>query len=469
VVLYDYLVNPQLLAHCRANAQFICLGQHGRTEIWPQEKINEHLLRFAGEGKIVVRLKSGDPAIFARGAEEAAALVRAGIPFEIVPGITSALATGSYAGIPLTHRERASAVALVTGQEQSHKAGPSLDYASLASFPGTLIIYMGVTTAAKWSTQLMVAGKSPETPVAIVHRCSFADQRTIRCTLATVAAEIAAQHLRPPAIIVVGEVAAASESLAWFDRRPLFGQRIIVTRPREQAAALADPLAELGAEVHVQPAIEIRDPADWQPVDDALTRLSQFDWLVFSSANGVRQLLDRLPAIGRDVRALGSLKLAAIGPGTDDELRKYHLTADLLPDEFRAESLAAALAGSARGQRFLLARASRGREVLADELTRAGGIVEQIVVYQSLDVELPDPAIEALLQSGQIDWITVTSSAIARSLVSLFGSALFQAKLASISPITSATLRDLGHQPDVEATHYTIPSLLHAILRHSPK
>jgi uroporphyrinogen III methyltransferase / synthase len=464
VVLYDYLVNPVLVAHCRPEAERICLGKHGGGRIWPQEEINDLLVLLAKQGKAVVRLKSGDPTIFARGAEEVERLVREGIAFEIVPGITAALAAGSYAGIPITHRELASAVALVTGHEDPQKHEQAVDYSALAQFPGTLVFYMGVTTVRHWSAELLAAGKGAATPVAIVRRCSQADQRTVRTTLEEVALVVEREKLRPPVIFIIGEVAALGESYSWFEHRPLFGKKILVTRPVHQAVALSGPLAELGAEVLFQPAIEISPPEDWALVDAALNRLSKFDWLVFSSSNGVRFLLDRLEAkTGRDLRALGKTKIAAIGPGTAEELRRYHLKADLVPDEFRAESLAGGLAGNARGQRFLLARASRGREVLADELTAAGGIVEQVVVYQSCDATIADPRIMDQLQEGKIDWVTVTSSAIAKSLSRLFGENLKTAKLASISPITSATLRELGLKPTAEAKEYTMEGIVAAI------
>ena len=463
VVLYDYLVNPVLVAHCRPEAERICLGKHGGGRIWPQEEINEQLVLLAKQGKTVVRLKSGDPAIFARGAEEVERLVREGIAFEIVPGITAALAAGSYAGIPITHRELASAVALVTGHEDPEKHESAVDYAALARFPGTLVFYMGVTTVRHWSAELMAAGKGAATPVAVVRRCSQADQRTVRTTLGEVAGVVEREKLRPPVIFIIGEVAASPESYSWFEKRPLFGKKILVTRPAHQATALSGPLAELGAEVLFQAAIEIGPPVDWKPVDSALQRLNEFDWLVFSSSNGVRYLLERLFAIGKDVRALGSIKLAAIGPGTAEALQRYHLNADLVPDEFRAESLAGSLAGNARGQRFLLARASRGREVLTEELAAAGGIVEQMVVYQSNDVTAADPHIAELLQSGKIDWVTVTSSAIAKSLVRLFGKSLKHTKLASISPITSGTLREIGFEPVAEAKEYAMAGVVEAI------
>jgi uroporphyrinogen III methyltransferase/synthase len=465
VVLYDYLVNVRILEHTRSDAELVCLGKHGRTRIWKQQEINEALVRFAREGKVVARLKGGDPAVFARGAEEVETLVREDIRFEIVPGITAALAAGSYAGIPITHRDHASAVALVTGHEDAGKEALAIDYKALAAFPGTLVFYMGITTARTWTKALMEAGKSPDTPVAIIRHCSLTDQERVSCVLDEVVETIESRKIRPPTIIVVGQVATLADTFAWFEKRPLFGQRILVSRPRAQASQLSTLLEELGANAVIQPAIEILEPADWQPVDDAIGELGKFDWLVFSSSNGVRYFIDRLLGTGFDLRALGSVKLAAIGPGTADELRRYHLHVDLQPSEFRAESLAAELTPLAPGKRFLLARASRGREVLADEITAAGGEVVQVVVYNSVDVDSPDEDIAAELAAGKIHWVTVTSSAIARSLASMFGSNLGKSRLASISPITSATLRECGFEPAVEATEYTMEGVAREIER----
>jgi uroporphyrinogen III methyltransferase / synthase len=463
-VLYDYLANPRILAHAKPGAELICLGRHGRDRIMPQAEINERLLSLAREGRIVVRLKGGDPTIFARLAEELEALTAANIPFEIVPGISAAAAAGSYAGICLTHRDEASAVAFITGHEQEGKPTSGLDFAALARFPGTLVFYMGVTTARDWNAALMAAGKSADTPAAIVHRCSWPDQSVIQTTLGRVADELAAARMRPPAIVVIGAVAAPAAVHDWFSARPLFGQQIVITRPVERADSLERQFGELGAACLIQPAIEISPPPDWQLVDAAVARLDEFHWLVFSSVNGVRSLLDRLLVLGGDLRRLAGIKLAVIGPGTAEELARYHLNLDLQPDEYRAESLAAALAEEARGQRFLLVRASRGREVLAEQLVAAGGIVEQVVVYTSRDVEQADPEIAAALAAGRIDWITVTSSAIARSLARLFGEELRKTKIASISPITSATLRQLGHEPAVEGREHTMDGLVEAIL-----
>ena len=468
VVLYDYLVNPQILEHAPPAAQTVCLGRHGHGRLMPQSEVNDRMIGLARSGKTVVRLKAGDPAIFARAAEETEALTAAGVAWEIVPGITAALAAGSYAGVPLTHRDLASAVALVTGQE-AERDESALDYAALARFPGTLVFYMGVTSAPRWTQALMAAGKSPDTPAALVRRCSWPDQWTLRCTLATVGERLIEHKIRPPVMVIVGEVASHASGADWFTARPLFGRRIMVTRPRGQADGLRQRLQELGADVFVQPAIEISEPDDWQPVDDALARLDRFDWLVFSSGNGVRFLLDRLCAKHGDLRRLGGVRLAAIGPGTADELAAYHLKADFVPDEFRAESLAGGLAADAAGQRFLLARANRGREVLADELQAAGGEVQQIVVYRSRDVETPEADVVQALREGRIDWTTVTSSAIARSLAAMFGDDLRRTRLASISPITSATLRQFGHEPAVEARTYNMSGVTEAILAaHDP-
>jgi uroporphyrinogen III methyltransferase/synthase len=479
VVLYDYLVNPAILNHCRPDAILVSLGKHGSGRVKTQDEINGLLESVAFGSNIVVRLKSGDPMVFARAAEELDYLVRHNIEFEIVPGVTAAFAAASYAGIPVTQRETASAVALITGREGETREGEdpvepassSLDYAALAHFPGTLVFYMGVTTAEHWSHALIAAGKPRTTPVAVLRRVSLPDQKRIDTTLAEVASVVKQNKLRPPAVFIVGEVAEHGADWSWFDKRPLFGQKVLVTRPAHQAAELTEPFAELGAEVLLQPAIEIRPLRNTDTSDCLLDCLGKFDWLVFSSTNGVRHFFERLTHIffERDLRALGQIKIAAIGPGTADELARYHLKADLIPAAFRAESLAQALQGGAAGKRFLLVRASRGREVLAEELTKAGGIVEQTVVYESVDVEQPDPAIAEQLAAGRIDWTTVTSSAIARSLVRLFGGSLRNTRLASISPITSATLRELGYEPAVEAKAYTMAGVVAAICCAAPQ
>jgi len=466
VVLFDYLVNPAVMRYARPDARQVCLGKHGGGRMLSQDEVNREMIEAAQAGNMVVRLKGGDPAIFGRGAEEAEALVAAGIPFEIVPGVTAALAAGSYAGIPVTHRQMASAVAFVTGHECDHKDA-RIDWAPLASFPGTLVFYMGVTTVREWTDALLAAGKPADTPVAVVRRCSWPDQMTLKTTLGNLADEVQQRRLRPPAVTIVGEVVNLASQLNWFEKRPLFGQRVMVTRPRHQAHVLDSLLTELGADVVLQPAIEIEPPPSWEPVDRAIEQLERFNWIVFSSANGVNYFLERLLQ-QTDLRRLGHVRFAAVGPGTAEALAAYHLNADVVPEEYRAEALAAALAEPARqGQSFLLIRASRGREVLADELRAAGGTVEQVVCYFSRDVTQPDEDVAAAIGEGRIQWVTVTSSAIARSLHALFGDALKQTQLASISPVTSATLRELGLEPAAEATVYTMHGLANAIVRAS--
>jgi uroporphyrinogen III methyltransferase/synthase len=463
LVLYDYLVNAEVLRHVPPHAELVCLGHHPQRKGLDPAEIHSRLIEAARQGKTVVRLKGGDPDVFGRSAEETEALSRAGVSWETVPGVTAALAAAAYAGIPITHPAGSSAVGLVTGQQRHGKSTAPLDYGALADFPGTLVFYMGVTTASHWAGALIARGKAPTTPVAIVRRCSWSDQTTIRCTLGTLVEVIAQRHVRPPAVIVVGEVVSRAPEVSWFAARPLFGTRVLVTRAADPADTLSAQLAELGAEVLAQPAIEIFEPADWGPVDRALARLGQFNWLVFSSSHGVSHLLDRLEHGHGDLRALGGIRIAAIGPGTAQKLRQYRLRADLVPEPYRAEALAEALAPEARGCRFLLARASRGREVLAEQLAAAGGSVEQIVVYQSADVAGADPRVAAALAHGRVDWITVTSSAIARALVRLFGSHLHRARLASISPITSDVLRKLGFGPAAEAVQYTMEGVVRAI------
>jgi uroporphyrinogen III methyltransferase/synthase len=465
VVVYDYLANPLVLLHTRAGTEAICLGRHGQGRIMPQEQVSRLLVDKAQAGLDVVRLKCGDPAVFGRLAEELQALVAGNIGFEIVPGVTAALAAPSLAGVPVTHRELSSALALVTGQEQSGQSEPpKVDFAALASFPGTLVFYMGVTTSQSWSSALIQAGLAASTPAVIVRRCGWPDQQVIPCTLGSIADEIARQKLRPPAVVMIGPACRPEALFQWAQQRPLAGQTVMVTRPVHQAAEMCRSLAEQGAGCIVQPAIAVEPPADWSPVDRAVDQLATYDWLVFSSANGVRSLLDRIWQHHGDLRRLGGVQLAVIGPRTAEELGRYYLKPDVEPAAYRAEALADALSDGAAGSRFLLCRASRGREVLAERLTAAGGHVDQIVVYTSRDVEQPAEEVRDALQAGQIDWITVTSSAIARSLAAMFGDLLHRSRLASISPVTSDTLQQLGYPPQAEAVDYTTDGVVNAIV-----
>jgi len=463
LIVADALVHPALLIWPPGEKQVVVLPCH--AEAAQRAAVCRQIGEAARDGKTVVRLKGGDPGVFARLHEELDAFRRAGVPCEIIPGVTAASAAAALAGISLTDAARASAVALVTGHERREKKVP-LDYAQLASFPGTLVFYMGIARAGDWSRALLAHGRAAETPVAVVSRATTAGQLLIRCTLGELAERLEREPIAAPAVVIVGEVAgliAADSS----PRLPLAGVRVLVTRPEGQSAAMCQRLAALGAEVWHQPAVEISEPDDWQPVDDALRRLGRFDWLVFSSPNGVRYFLERLLARGGDVRRLAPTRLAAIGPGTAAELRRYHLAADLLPEEFCAESLAAALIAAipqTDSPRVLLIRASRGRDVLAEQLRAAGIEVEQVVAYRSSDVASPEPRNRAALEAGKIDWVTVSSSAVARSLVKMFGTALRRARLVSISPITSKVLIELGFPPDAEAVEYAPAGMVEAIV-----
>ena len=457
MVLYDNLVDPIALEHVATSAELLCLAQHGGGKTLSLDEINTLMLDEARKGKTVVRMKSGDPSVLGRCEEETKALRDARIPFEIIPGITAAVALGpTYCEIP---------VALVVGQERRAKAESQIDYGTLAEFPGTLVFFMGVSSVEVWSRALIEHGKPPDTPVAIVRWCTRPGQETIRCALSAVVQVVAQRSIRPPALFVVGKAMDRAPLLCWFSSRPLFGKRVLVTGSPATSKKLRERLNALGARVIRQPAIEITDPADWAPVDAALDDLDRYDWLVFSSSNGIDYFFHRLLERGGDIRRLSGVKLAVIGSETAARLAAYHLQADLVPEQFNAEALAEALAGDAKGKRFLLATAGRGRQVLADELRKAGAqLVDRIAVYDSVDVEAPDADVVAALSAGDVDWVTVSSSATARSLVRLYGDSLRQARLASISPLTSTVLRDLGHEPAAEASPSTMAGVVEAIV-----
>jgi uroporphyrinogen III methyltransferase / synthase len=463
VVLYDALSNAALLKHA-SSAEQICVGKHGQSRIWRQEEIIDEMIRHARSGRIVARLKGGDPAVFARTAEEAGALRAAGIDFEIVPGITAALAAASYAGIPITHRGYASAVALVTGHEEPEKSESALDWNALAQFPGTLVIYMGVTTAKCWTNALIQAGKPAETPAAILRRCSLPDQQTIHCRLQDVAEHLTpASRMRPPVIVIVGEVARPEHTLSWFDTRPLFGTTVLVTRAAEQADELSEPLLQLGAEVLTQPAIEIAPLSSHAELDHAIAAIDEYDYLVFSSRNGVRHFMDRWLERRGDVRGLAGVQLAVVGARTADALAAYHLQADVQGARFTAESLATILTPAAKAKRFLLIRASRGAPTLEQRLSEAGGHVSSLVAYQHRDVAMADESIMRRMADGEIDWLTVTSDAVARSVVRLFGDRLHNTQLASLSSGITETLKTLGYHVTAQAAEPTMKSLVEII------
>jgi uroporphyrinogen III methyltransferase/synthase len=464
VVLYDYLVNPAILEHAPVTAELIPLGRRISGRGVTPEEITERMVAHARAGRTVVRLKGGDPSVFGRGSDEEKSLRESGIPFEIVPGITTGLAVAAYCEIPITQQDDASAVALVTGRERGAKPVSHLDFGALASFPGTLVLYMGVTRAEVWSGALMAHGKSPDTPVAIVRWCTRAEQRQVRCTLGTAASVIAEQGIRPPAVIVIGDVVARAPDVSWFEARPLFGTRVLVPGSPATSELLRAGLTDLGADAVIEPAIHIADPPEWTAMDAALDGLDGYDWLVFSNAMGVDCFLARLLARGGDTRRLGAVRLCAIGAGTADRLTRYYLKADLVPEGFGAESLARTLLPATGGARVLLIRSGRAGDALITALEAGGATVEPVAPYQTRDVEEADPDVAAALAAGELAWIAVTSSSVARSLIRLYGKALKTARFASIGPLASATLRELGFEPAVEASPQTTAGLVDAIL-----
>jgi uroporphyrinogen III methyltransferase/synthase len=469
IVLYDGLVNPLLLRFTSAEAERTNRIKSSAGQIGGQEEINHRLIEAARAGKTVVRLKGGDPFIFGRGSEEAAALAAAGIDFEVVPGVTAAVAAGEYAGLSFTHRDYASAVAFVTAHEDPTKEHPSLDYTVLARFPGTLVFYMGLHRLESVVEALVRGGKPAATPACVVGSATNASQQTIAAPLGELAEAVRAADLHPPSIIVVGECVSRRQAIAWFEKRRLFGRRIGITRPARQAGPVIERVLELGAEPVLLPTIQILPPEDFGPIDDALSRLNEFDWLVFTSVNGVESLLGRLWGTGGDARRLGRLRIATIGPATGQSLRQFGLRPDLVPQAYRAESLADELRPHVAGKQILWAKANRGRDVLPHELTKAGATVEPLVVYRNADLPSLPPSELARLEKGELDWIALGSPSIAESLHTLCTEAARKqlggrTRLASISPVTTARAQQLGLRIAAEATEYTWDGLIDAIV-----
>ena len=467
-VVFDHLIHPRLLDLAPAVAERHPVGKRAGRILKTQEEINALLIELASRGLRVVRLKGGDPYVFGRGGEEAEALAEAGVPFRVTPGVTAGLGASAYAGIAVTHRESASAVAFVTGHGEPGASDSRLDWDALARFPGTLVVYMGVTRLPSICEALVRGGRSPSTPAALVHSGTLGSQRTSIGTLTDLPALVDRAGLGPPALLVIGEVVARSPTIDWFARLPLFGRRIVVTRPSAESDRSATDLEELGAEVIVAPTVAILPVADPAPLDSAIARLSQFDWLVFTSGNGVRHFLDRLEFLGGDLRKLGHLKLAAIGPVTAESLRSYRLRADLVPESYRSEDLAEALTPLVAGRRVLLARADRGRDVLR-EVLGAVAAVEQVAAYRNVDADTLPIGLDERIVRGEVDWITLTSSAIAERFHGLLSErareriACGHPRLAALSSVTSGAIRRLNWPIGVEAAEFTWPGLVRAI------
>jgi uroporphyrinogen III methyltransferase/synthase len=465
VVIYDALCNPEILKWAPKDAEIIYAGKRAAQHALRQEDTNRLLVEKTKAGKRVVRLKGGDPFLFGRGGEEAEELAKAGLQFEIIPGVTSAIAAPAYAGIPVTHREHTSQLTIFTGHEDPTKPETSLDYEQLAKNPGTKIMLMGVERLGVISAELMKHGARADLPVALVRWGTTGRQQTLVGRLDDIARKVEESGFKAPAVAVFGDVVALRDSLNWFEKRPLFGKRIVVTRTRKQAGALSSRLRELGADVYEMPTIRIEPPKDLRAVGSLVADVHGYDWLVFTSPNGVDAFFEMFYRIYKDARDIGGVRIAAIGPATAAKVREYHLSVELQPEEFVAEGVIKAFKkeGSVENLRFLLARAEEARDVLPEELTKLGAIVDIAVAYRTVP-ETGDPAgaIARFREEGA-DMVTFTSSSTAENFMALKLPLPAGMKIASIGPITSETVRRLGLHVDVEAERYDIPGLVEAI------
>lgn len=464
VVFYDRLIPSGALDGARADAELVYVGKQPGKPSVAQEEIGERMIAAARAGRSVLRLKGGDPYVFGRGGEEGEALHAAGIEFEVVPGVTAGVAASAYAGIPVTHRDDASAVAFVTGHEDPEKSESALDWEALAGFPGTLVFYMGVGRLAQIAQSLIEGGREATTPAAVVERGTMPGQRTVAADLAGIAEATEAAEVKAPALIVVGEVAGRRRALDWLSRRPLHGRVVVVTRARAQASGLAAQLRALGAEVAELPAIRISERTDEPNVRRTARELTNYSLVCLTSPNGVRVLFDALEAEGLDARSFGHATVAAIGPGTAGALAERGIRADVVPEKFVAEALVEALQGvEVEGKRVLVARAAEARDVLPDALRERGAELDVVALYDTVREE-PDP--EAVEAAQRADYVTFTSSSTVRNLVEALGDRMPRnARIVSIGPVTSETARELGLEVAVEAEHHDVEGLVAALLQ----
>lgn len=472
VLIYDFLASPIFLKHAPENAEIIYVGKKGGDHTLSQEKINSLIVEKAKSGLTVTRLKGGDPFIFGRGGEEAEVLINAEIPFEIVPGVTSAIAAPAYAGIPLTHRKFTSTLAFVTGHEDPLKEESSIDWTALARGIGTIVFLMGVKNLPYITNRLISHGMDPDTPVALIRWGTTPRQTTVTGKLDTISERAKNAGFKPPAVIVVGHVVKLRERMKWFENRPLMGRSIVVTRAREQASELVKRLSDLGAECLECPTIKVAPPDDLKPLDKAIENLSAYDWLIFTSVNGVNFFFNRLFVNNKDVRALSNVHTAVIGPATAKRLFDFGLQSDIVPESYRAESIIKAFAGKdINGKKMLLPRAKEARPILPLELTRMGAVVDEVTAYCTRAVQDNVDLMLTRLKEKTIDLITFTSSSTVKNFHALLPpedleSLMQGVTVASIGPITGDTARDLGFDVHIIAESFTIPGLCQAIRQH---
>jgi len=467
VVVYDNLVNEELLKYTKIGTRFIYAGKKGGDHTLSQEKINSLLVEEAQAGNIVARLKGGDPFIFGRGGEEAEALAARDIIFEIIPGVSSATAVPAYAGIPLTHRGLTSTVAFITGHEDPTKEKSDINWPALAGI-GTLVFLMGVKNISQISDALISNGKEPDAPAALIRRGTTPEQEIITGKLSDIAAKAQAAQFAPPAILVVGNVVDLRETLQWFEKKPLFGKGIVITRPEKQADDLARLLEKEGAAAIHFPTIKIVPPRDWNSLDEALAKLPTYDWLIFTSANGVHYFFARLLESDKDIRDLRNVKICCIGPATAAQITKKGIKVDLVPEHYIAEGILESFAATdLQGKRILIPRAARARDILPDGLKKMGACVDVAVTYETVDSGKSREEWDELTAGRRIDVITFTSSSTVTGFVKITGDNYVlpeNIKIACIGPVTAATAEKAGLHVDIQQQEYTISGLVKALI-----
>jgi uroporphyrinogen III methyltransferase/synthase len=469
VVIYDNLVNEELLKYAPIHARIIYAGKKGGDHTLSQDRINKLLAKEARGGSTVARLKGGDPFVFGRGGEEAEVLAAYGIPFEVVPGVTSAIAVPAYAGIPLTHRGLTSTVAFVTGHEDPTKDKSDIDWQALSGI-GTLVFLMGVKNVVQITEALIRHGKSPDIPAALIRRGTTAGQQVLAGTLSSIAGLAQTNHFKPPAILVVGPVVNLRDTLRWFDTKPLFGKGVVITRPQRQADDLARLLAAQGAHSIAFPTVSITQPSDWSELDCALSQLENYNWLIFTSANGVHFFFERLCQKGRDIRDLKGIKIGCIGPATARQIEDRGIRVDLVPDEFIAEGLLKSFASmNLSGKKILIPRASRARDILPEGLKNQGASVDVVTAYQTIQSGRKKEELSAFINAGEVDVITFTSSSTVTNFVEIMGEGFIlppHVKIACIGPVTAATAVKAGFRVDIRQEEYTMEGLVQSLVNY---
>ncbi|RMG70661.1 MAG: uroporphyrinogen-III C-methyltransferase [Nitrospirae bacterium] len=469
VVVYDFHLNAQILNYIKGSAEFIYAGKRGGHHEMTQEEINRVLVEKAMEGKRVCRLKGGDPFVFGRGGEEAEVLAEAGIEFEVVPGISSAIAVPAYAGIPLTHREYSSSFVVLPGNEASTKESSNINWPELAKFKGTIVFLMAVKNIERVTSRLIQEGKSPDTPVAVIRWGTRADQKTLISTLGSVSADIKDREIRPPAVVVIGEVVRLRQKLAWFEKKPLFGQRVLLTREHSTAV---EKLEELGAEIIQFPTIKIVPPESWDELDRAIQRIDNYHWIVFTSQNGVSWFFHRYFELGNDIRDLKGLKVCAVGERTAESLKQRGIRVDLVPEKFRAEGLVEAFGGaeSVKGLRILLPRAEVAREVFPEKMRALGAQVDVVTTYRAVKPSSHARRLKRFLSEGKITVATFTSGANFKNFCEMIGDDVMELLkgviIAVIGPVTKKAVEEKGLKVHIMPERATMDALVEAIISY---